>query len=121
MGKVALAQDFMARGLKRDICLALLRLRKNQFYYKLSGASPGNRQSEYIAHFDGVHRKQVSNDDVIERIIQIKSNADLPNWYRLITHTLQLEEYYINHKKVYLLMKTRDLLDMPMNGNSGAC
>jgi len=55
--------------------------------------------------------QKVPNEKVIAAIISIKQNPDLSNWYRLITCTLQVQGYYINHKKVYRLMKEYHLLE----------
>ena len=52
---------------------------------------------------------EVSNEKLIPKIISIKQNPDLSNWYKLITRTLQVQGYYINHKKVYRLMKAYHL------------
>ena len=42
---------------------------------------------------------------MVLKIVEIKLNPDHANWYKLITSTLQIMGYYINHKKVYRLMK----------------
>lgn len=53
----------------------------------------------------------VSNENVVQRIVEIKLDPDHANYYRLITKTLCLEGYYINHKKVYRLMYEHILLE----------
>ncbi len=53
----------------------------------------------------------MDNADVVKKVVEIKLNPDLPNWYKLITRTLQIEGYYINHKKVYRLMFEYILLE----------
>jgi transposase InsO family protein len=55
----------------------------------------------------------VPNEEVVMRVVEIKLNPDLPNWYRLITVTLKIRGYYINHKKVFRLMKEHLLLEDP--------
>ncbi len=87
-------------------CLLIVGLSKNQFYYKPTGTKPGKPPSKITSK---KCRKtaltiEVSNEDVIKRIVDIKLNPDHANYYRLITKTLCLEGYYINHKKVYRLM-----------------
>ena len=51
-----------------------------------------------------------SNEELVECIINILSNPDLPNWYRTVTTTLQVDGWYVNHKKVYRLEKQNGLL-----------
>jgi transposase InsO family protein len=55
----------------------------------------------------------VDNAAVVQKIVEIKLNPDQANWYRLITVTLQILGYYINHKKVYRLMLAYILLEKP--------
>jgi transposase InsO family protein len=50
---------------------------------------------------------------VVQKIIDIKLNPDQANWYRMICVTLQILGYYINHKKVYRLMREYLLLEKP--------
>lgn len=105
----------MAAGLKRDCCLRITGLTKSQFYYVPLGNKPGRSPSEVTQWRDPTDLQvyQVDNVDVIQRIVEIKINPDLPDWYRLITVHLQLRGYYINHKKVYRLMKEYLLLEEP--------
>jgi len=56
---------------------------------------------------------EVDNVDVVHKIIEIKLNPDHTNWYRMIAVTLKIRGYYINHKKVYRLMKEYVLLEEP--------
>lgn len=55
----------------------------------------------------------VPNEEVVRKVVDIKLNPDLPKWYRLIAVTLQLLGYYINHKKLYRMMKEHLLLEDP--------
>jgi len=55
----------------------------------------------------------VPNEEVVRKVVEIKLNPDLPRWYRLITATLQILGYFINHKKVFRLMKEHLLLEDP--------
>jgi transposase InsO family protein len=50
------------------------------------------------------------NKEVVLEIIDILSDKDLPNWYRLVGATLQVRGWYINHKKVYRLERENGLL-----------
>ena len=108
-------REYMAAGLKRDCCLEITGLTKNQFYYVAKGTKSGRAPSKQTLWRDPSDRQfyQIENVDVIQTIVGIKLNPDLSNWYRLITIHLQLRGYYINHKKVYRLMKEYLLLEEP--------
>jgi len=103
----------MSAGLKRDCCLSITGLTKNQFYYVQRGSKPGRCQSEVTKWRDpdDLQEYDVDNRDVVQKIVEVKLDPDLANWYRLITVTLQIRGYYINHKKVYRLMSEYLLLE----------
>ena len=103
----------MSQGLKRDICLTITRLTKDQFYYIQTGVKPGRRPSDTTTWRDPdtMVQYEVDNTDVVQKVVEIKLNPDMPNWYKLITRTLQIQGYYINHKKVYRLMFEYILLE----------
>lgn len=103
----------MSQGLKRDVCLAITRLTKDQFYYIQTGVKPGRRPSDTTIWRDPdtMIQYEVDNADVVQKVVEIKLNPDMPNWYKLITRTLQIGGYYINHKKVYRLMLEYILLE----------
>jgi len=103
----------MSQGLKRDVCLAITRLTKDQFYYIQTGVKPGRRPSDTTIWRDPdtMVQYEVDNADVVQKVVEIKLNPDMPNWYKLITRTLQIGGYYINHKKVYRLMLEYILLE----------
>ncbi len=105
----------MSDGLKRDTCLSITGLTKNQFYYVSKGTKPGRRPSDVTIWRDPLTliKYRVDNADIVQKIVEIKLNPDLANWYRLITVTLQILGYYINHKKVYRLMLEYILLEKP--------
>jgi len=108
-------RDYMSLGMKRDDCLEITGLTKNQFYYVEKGTKPGRRPSNVTLWRDPstLIKYKVDNADVVQKIVDIKLNPDLANWYRLITLTLQILGYYINHKKVYRLMFEYLLLEQP--------
>ena len=108
-------RDYMSLGLKRGDCLEITGLTKNQFYYINKGTKPGRRPSNVTLWRDPstLIKYKVDNVDVVQKIVDIKLNPDLANWYRLITITLQILGYYINHKKVYRLMFEYLLLEQP--------
>ncbi len=105
----------MALGLKRDRCLGITGLTKNQFYYVQKGTRPGKRPSGVTAWRDPATliRYEVDNSEVVQKIVEIKLDPDHTNWYRMIATTLQIRGYYINHKKVYRLMNEYVLLEQP--------
>lgn len=113
MEKIKVVREHMSNGMKRDHCLKLVGLTKNQFYYKSKGTRPGKQKSQYTKWRDPQTKisYNVDNKDVVKRIVEIKLDDDLPNWYRLITYMLQIDGYYINHKKVYSLMYEHILLE----------
>ena len=115
MEKVSLVRTYMSQGLKRDVCLQITQLTKDQFYYVQTGIKPGRRPSKVTVWRDPLTllETKVDNEDVIQKVIEIKLNPDMANWYKMITRTLQIQGYYINHKKVYRLMFEYLLLEAP--------
>ena len=103
----------MGLGMKRDQCLSITGLTKNQFYYVQKGTNPGRRRSDTTVWRDPwtMIKYEVDNRDVVQKIVEIKLNPDHTNWYRMIGVTLQILGYYINHKKVYRLMLEYILLE----------
>lgn len=105
----------MGLGLTRNRILEITGLTKHQFYHPASGKKPGRQGSQttrYKEPATGII-SMVENTEVVDKIVDIKLKPDLPNWYRLITTSLQLSGYYINHKKVYRLMDLHMLLEEP--------
>lgn len=115
MEKTEIVRDFMAQGYKRDESLRAVGLTKNQFYYKPKGTKPGKRKTDLTKWRDPQTKQShlVANTEVVKEIVELKLDPDHANWYRLITFTMQIRGYYINHKKVYRLMFESLLLDEP--------
>jgi len=108
-----MVRDYNAQGLSVHRCLELVELSANQYYHRSSSRPAGRRRSSttpYKSPSSG-ERTQVSNADVVSKIVEIKLDPDHANYYRLITKTLCLQGYYINHKKVYRLMDEYLLLE----------
>jgi putative transposase len=107
--------QYMSQGLRREDCLSIAKLTKNQYYYIPTGSKPGRRASTFTNYRDPDTQsmKKISNEEVLDKIVEIKSNPDLSNHYRLICVALCLQGYYINHKKVYRLMNDQMLLEEP--------
>lgn len=103
----------MSKGLKRDTCLKIVGISKNQFYYVSNGRKPGKRPSVFTRFRDPKTLKEelINENKMVLKIIEIKLNKDHANWYRLITCTLQILGYFINHKKVFRLMRKHILLE----------
>ncbi len=108
----------MAQGLKRDKVLAICGINKNKFYYKPNGGKPQrdkpgrNPSSHTLRLTDGKNVKQ-SNPEYSGVSDYMKSLFDNPmndyGFHRMVG-ALQLAGFYINHKKVYRLMKAARLL-----------
>ncbi len=104
----------MGQGLRRDECLRITRLTKDQFYYIEKGTKPGRSPSDTTPWRDPATliNYEFDNRDVVQKIVEIKLDPDHTNWYRMIAITLQILGYYINHKKVYRLMQEYVLLEL---------
>lgn len=107
----------MAKGLTRDVCLKIVGLTKHQFYYKLSDKRPGKQPTTTTPFIDKATGliKEVEDEQLINDVIAIKSNEDLEDHYKLICVSLCLQGYYINHKKLYRIMKSQGLLNEKVN------
>jgi transposase InsO family protein len=103
----------MGLGMRRDQCLSIAQLSKHQFYQPLSGQRVGRQGTTITRRKDMATSevKEVDNKEVVDEIVAIKLNPDLPNGYRMLTRNLQMVGYYINHKKVYRLMFLHMLLE----------
>ena len=100
----------MSLGLRRDVCLQICDLSKNQFYYKSSGKKRGKKKTRHTLQLvDGESVKRLNCWVIGDiRLILKEPNADYG--YRKMTNDLQLLGWFINHKKVYRLMKSKHLL-----------
>lgn len=61
---------------------------------------------------------QCSNKEVIEKIKEVQSDPDTDYGYRKMTFQLLILGFIINHKKVYRLMKTAELLKARHKGSA---
>ena len=104
----------MGLGIKRDQVLEIVGLTKNQFYYNAIGNKPGKRPSVVTIWRDPntMINYEVNNENVVDKIVDIKLDPNQSNWYRMITIRLQILGYFINHKKVYRLMRVYLLLEL---------
>jgi len=107
-----IAKAYMNYGLSRDMVLTITGLSKHQLYHNSNGKKPGKRATQITKCKDHTTQliEEKPNEELVTAIIKILSNPDMPNWYRTITSTLQVQGWYVNHKKVYRLEKTNGLL-----------
>jgi transposase InsO family protein len=90
--------------------LPIVGITKHQYYYQPKGKRPGRKPSEATLRKHGQTITEESNQQVVERIVDIKSDPETDYGYRKMYFALMLLGYYINHKKVYRLMKENNLL-----------
>lgn len=103
----------MAKGLKRDKALRICGLSKNQYYHSPKGGKAGRKKSkETLQLIDG--QKVVRKNSFVKKHIRsVFEDPKVDYGYRKMTGELQLAGFYINHKKVYRLMKEERLLQKP--------
>ena len=104
----------MAQGLKRDKVLAVCGITKNQFYHKPNGGKPGQKPSKFTLQKVNGEVVKRSNQFVKDHIKVLFENPLTDYGYHRTTGALQLDGFYINHKKVYRLMKEARLLHAPV-------
>jgi putative transposase len=111
--KTSLVVEYRSQGLAFKYCLSITGLSRGQFYYKEKGAKPGKAESTTTKRKEPKTQviSEVSNEVVVEQISKIKQDPDQPDYYKLICVALCLDGYYINHKKVYRLMRQHLLLE----------
>lgn len=100
----------MARGLKRDKVLAICGLSKNKFYYEPKGGKRGRKPSTHTLQQENGVVIRRSNQFVKDYMKSLFDNPLIDYGYHRMTGALQLAGFYINHKKVYRLMKAARLL-----------
>ena len=107
-----LAKEYMNKGLTRATVLSISGVTRHQLYYKIKEGKPGRTPSKVTLYKDNETQEVLErlNSEVVGEIIKIKQDPDQSNWYKLITASLKILGYYINHKKVYRLMNEYHLL-----------
>ncbi len=108
--KKEIARLYISKGLKRDDVLLILGLSKHQYYYQRSYNRPGRKKSKNTKRLVDHEYEVVADKQVIEEIEQIKSDSLSNYGYRKMSYQLMLLGYFINHKKVYRLMRENNLL-----------
>lgn len=94
----------------RNVALGISGVTKHQYYYQPKGNRAGRRPTKTTLKINGTKESEVENIQVVEEIIEIHSDPDTKYGYRKMYFSLMMLGYYINHKKVYRLMKENDLL-----------
>lgn len=100
----------MHQGMKRDNVLETCGISKHQFYHQPSGKKPGRKVTKTTVKSIDDQKVMVPNAQVIEDIREILKNPLADYGYHRMCGELTLMGYYINHKKVYRLMKKSQLL-----------
>jgi len=90
--------------------LSILNLSRHQYYYKPKGHRPGKKPSQTTLKQVHQQVEEVSNQEVIEEIETVQSDPDTNYGYHKMSTLLMIAGYFINHKKVYRLMKEAGLL-----------
>jgi len=90
--------------------LSIINLSRHQYYYKPTGHRPGKKPSQTTKKQQGDQVVEVNNAKVVEHIKDVQADPDTDYGYRKMCTLLMLAGYFINHKKVYRLMKEASLL-----------
>lgn len=101
---------YIALGLKRDTALDIVGLSHHQYYYQSKSSKAGRTASKTTMQKVGDQLVEIPNDKVVEQMEQNHVDPDLSYGYRRMTSHLHLLGFFINHKKVYRLMKEHNLL-----------
>jgi len=97
-------------GLVRDRVLPIAGITKHQYYYQPKKAWPGRSPSTVTTRLVFGQKEEETNGQVVDEIIKLQSNPDTDYGYRKMYFALMMIGYFINHKKVYRLMKEHKLL-----------
>lgn len=108
--KKDLVRRYMAQGLRRDRALAICGISKNQFYHQPKTGKRGRKPSTTTTQL--IDNELVVKDNAVvqSEIKAVYEDPKIDYGYHKMTGLLQLRGYYINHKKVYRLMKAARLL-----------
>ena len=102
---------YIALGMKRDVALEIADITKHQYYHKSKKGKRGIAASSHTTrHVGNQQEVKVPNMEVVEQITSINAQPDIDYGYQKMTTALKIEGFFINHKKVYRLMKEHQLL-----------
>jgi len=96
--------------LNRDKALSVLALSKHQYYYEQTGHRPGKQPTQTTKKLEGQEVITVSNQEVVDTVKETQQDPDTDYGYRKMCTLLMIAGYFINHKKVYRLMRDAGLL-----------
>ena len=107
----AIAREFIGQGLLTDHVLNICQVSRYKYYHEPSGGSRGIKPSTTTSKIDDQDQVVVvSNTEVVDLMVKIKSDPETDYGYRAMTAALGLLGFIINHKKVYRLMREYQLL-----------
>ena len=98
---------YMAQGLRLEVALEITGISRHQYYYR---PKSGKKRGRPVSTTTLKGEKQFFNEQVVEDIKTIQSQPDTNYGYQRMTYALMILGYFINHKKVYRLMKEAHLL-----------
>jgi len=96
--------------LRRDVALAIAKVTKHQYYHTPSETSSGRPPSKTTIRLKNSLSRTIDNEQVVGDIFEYQNDFDTNYGYHKMTFRLKQDGYYINHKKVYRLMKENGLL-----------
>jgi putative transposase len=107
-----LARKYIGLGLSKSLVFSLLKITKHQYYYKPKlKDNRGLKPTEITLRVDSKGEiRSISNQIVVEMIINTLFMPETNYGYRAMTASLQHDGLIINHKKVYRLMQEYQLL-----------
>jgi putative transposase len=102
---------YVGKGLTVSDAVTIAGIRKSIYYYRPNGRPKGKLSSAHTLKYD---ERVVSNDIVVEEIMNLISPEYHDYGYNVSTELLKRKGYLINHKKVKRLMKDSNVLHPPM-------
>lgn len=90
--------------------MSILDLSKHQYYYEQTGHRPGKQPSQSTKKIEAGEITTVDNQEVVDKIKETQQDPDTDYGYRKMWTLLMIAGYFINHKKVYRLMRDAGLL-----------
>lgn len=90
---------------------------RHQYYYKPKAGRRGRKKTSTTARWTAGEMVDCGNREVIENITEIQKDPDTDYGYRKMTVQLMILGFLINHKKVYRLMQSAQLLKARHKGS----
>jgi putative transposase len=108
---------YIAQGLTRDKVLKVLKISKHQYYHRPQSGRRGRKRSTVTHRYTDQGLVSCSNKEVLVEIKEVQKDPDTNYGHRKMTIQLMILGFVINHKKVYRLMKTAQLLKAKQKGS----